>query len=145
MRPNLPWSALAGGDVFVLDMGRPQKIIDIAHQMIRLSGRKVKDPDTGEGDIAIEITGLRPGEKLYEELLIDDDSLVGTPHPKILRAEEAMLSQLEVASMLKQLQSSMVSEDVTGLRALVSKRVAGYHAQNRDQDIAGLQQERTKR
>lgn len=134
-----------GGDVFVLDMGRPQKIIDIAHQMIRLSGRKVKDPDTGEGDIAIEITGLRPGEKLYEELLIDDDSLVGTPHPKILRAEEAMLSQLEVASMLKQLQSSMVSEDVTGLRALVSKRVAGYHAQNRDQDIAGLQQERTKR
>jgi len=71
-----------------------------ARRMIELSGRSVKDQ--GEGDIAIEITGLRPGEKLYEELLIDDESLRGTPHSKILRAEEAMLSQIEVAAMLRE-------------------------------------------
>lgn len=117
-----------GGDVFVLDMGQPQKIIDIAHKMIKLSGRTVKDPTTGEGDIEIKVTGLRPGEKLYEELLIDDDSLIGTPHPKILRAEETMLSQLEVAGMLKDLQGSVGDGDVERLRALVVKRVDGYHS-----------------
>ena len=116
-----------GGDVFVLDMGQPQKIIDIAHKMITLSGRTVKDPATGTGDSAIEITGLRPGEKLYEELLIDDDSLVGTPHPKILRAEETMLSQLEVAGMLKELQAGVTEGDTARLRALIEKRVDGYH------------------
>ena len=115
-----------GGDVFVLDMGEPQKIIDIAHKMIKLSGRTVRNPDTGVGDIAIEVTGLRPGEKLYEELLINDDSLVGTPHPKILRAEETMLSQLEVAGMLKELQSSVSDGDAARLRGLVVKRVDGY-------------------
>ncbi|MDB9708109.1 polysaccharide biosynthesis protein, partial [Planktotalea frisia] len=78
-----------GGDVFVLDMGKPMKILDIARRMIALSGCKVLE--NGEGDIEIKITGLRPGEKLYEELLIDDASLCGTPHSKILRAEEAML------------------------------------------------------
>lgn len=118
-----------GGDVFVLDMGQPQKIIDIAKKMIRLSGREVLDPETGEGDIAIEITGLRPGEKLYEELLIDDESLCKTPHPKILRAEEAMLSQIEVASMLKELQTSISEASTPKLRKLVQARVEGYHQQ----------------
>ncbi|MEH6703145.1 polysaccharide biosynthesis protein, partial [Parasphingorhabdus sp.] len=84
-------------------MGEPQKIIDIARRMIKLSGRTVKDSETGEGDIEIKLTGLRPGEKLYEELLIDDDSLLPTPHVKILRAQEGMLSQIEVASMLREL------------------------------------------
>nr|WP_238936939.1 nucleoside-diphosphate sugar epimerase/dehydratase [Sulfitobacter geojensis] len=124
-----------GGDVFVLDMGQPQKIIDIAHQMIALSGRKVKDPVTGEGDIAIEITGLRPGEKLYEELLIDSDSLLGTPHPKILRAEETMLSELEVASMLREIQGSLTANDVTKLRDIIVQRVEGYHQQIDDHAI----------
>lgn len=118
-----------GGDVFVLDMGKPQKIIDIARQMIGLSGRTVKDDDTGEGDIAIEITGLRPGEKLYEELLIDDKSLVATPHPKILRAEEAMLSEIEVASMLRELQRSIERGDAELLRDLIAAKVEGYHIQ----------------
>lgn len=117
---------VTGGDVFVLDMGEPQKIIDIAHKMIKLSGHTVKDPLTGEGDIAIEITGLRPGEKLYEELLIDDDSLVGTRHPKILRAQEAMLSQLEVAGMLKELQLSLTEGNPLRLRKLMAQRVDGY-------------------
>jgi FlaA1/EpsC-like NDP-sugar epimerase len=116
-----------GGDVFVLDMGQPQKIINIAHKMITLSGRTVKDPVTGEGDIMIKVIGLRPGEKLYEELLINDESLVGTPHPKILRAEEARLSQLEVASMIKELQSCITSNDTQRLRKLVELRVEGYH------------------
>lgn len=116
-----------GGDVFVLDMGQPQKIMDIAHRMIRLSGRTVQNPKTGVGDIAVKITGLRPGEKLYEELLIDDDSLVGTPHPKILRAEEAMLSELEVASMLRELNSCVDAADAARLRELVTARVDGYH------------------
>ena len=115
-----------GGDVFVLDMGKPQKIIDIARKMIRLSGRTVKDPQTGEGDIAIEITGLRPGEKLYEELLIDDDSLVGTPHPKILRAEEATLSEIEVVGMLKELQLSLEENSPHRLRKLMARCVDGY-------------------
>jgi FlaA1/EpsC-like NDP-sugar epimerase len=118
-----------GSDVFVLDMGEPQKIIDIAHRMIVLSGRKVKDPETGEGDIEVKVTGLRPGEKLYEELLIDDDSLLPTPHAKILRAQEGMLSQIEVAAMLRELQGSINDADSGRLRKLIAARVEGYHLQ----------------
>jgi FlaA1/EpsC-like NDP-sugar epimerase len=121
-----------GGDVFVLDMGEPQKIIDIAHRMISLSGRKVKDPETGEGDIEIKVTGLRPGEKLYEELLIDDDSLLPTPHAKILRAQEGMLSQIEVAAMLRELVGAITDTDSVRLRKLIAARVEGYHVQEND-------------
>jgi len=118
-----------GGDVFVLDMGEPRKIIDIARQMITLSGREVLSPENSDGDIEIKITGLRPGEKLYEELLIDSDSLCLTPHPKILRAEEAMISQFEVASMLREIEVSLESGDTRRLRNLVATRVEGYHQQ----------------
>lgn len=118
----------AGGDVFVLDMGKPMKIIDIARRMIELSGRSVmKD---GVGDIEIAFTGLRPGEKLYEELLIDGGSLRGTPHEKILRAEEAMLSEIEIAAMLRELRKALDSGDTTGLRKLIEARVDGYHRQD---------------
>ena len=126
-----------GGDVFVLDMGKPQKIIDIARQMIRLSGNDVIDPVTGKGDIAIEITGLRPGEKLYEELLIDNDSLVATPHPKILRAEEAMLSQTEMADIIAELEASLAAGDKARLRNLIATRVDGYHRQGADAGSQG--------
>jgi FlaA1/EpsC-like NDP-sugar epimerase len=119
-----------GGDVFVLDMGKPQKIIDIARQMIRLSGYEVLDPATGEGDIAVEITGLRPGEKLYEELLIDGDSLIATPHGKIMRAEEAMLSQIEIVAMVKELQNALTTGQANRLRDLIIARVDGYHQQD---------------
>ena len=115
-----------GGDVFVLDMGKPQRIIDIAHKMIRLSGRKPINPETGKGDIAVEITGLRPGEKLYEELLIDDDSLRDTPHPKILRANETSLSEIEIAGMLKELQICIDGGATSRLTALIAKSVDGY-------------------
>lgn len=120
-----------GGDVFVLDMGKPMKILDIARRMIQLSGRSVME--NGTGDIEIAITGLRPGEKLYEELLIDDDSLRGTPHSKILRAEEAMLSQIEVAAMLRELNKALESSDAAALRKLIEARVDGYHKQ---EDVA---------
>ena len=119
----------SGGDVFVLDMGRPQKIMHIAKRMIELAGKSVKDPDTGEGDIKIEITGLRPGEKLYEELLIDDDSLIGTPHPKILRAEETTLSEQEVSEMLEEAVGFISANDVPGIRNTISNRIVGYHKQ----------------
>ncbi|HAY7203095.1 TPA: polysaccharide biosynthesis protein, partial [Shigella sonnei] len=76
-----------GGDVFVLDMGDPVKIYDLAKRMIRLSGLSVRDDKNPDGDIAIEVTGLRPGEKLYEELLIGD-SVQGTSHPRIMTANE---------------------------------------------------------
>lgn len=118
-----------GGDVFVLDMGEPMKIIDIARRMIELSGRQVLEG--GEGDIEIEITGLRPGEKLYEELLIDDDSLRTTPHEKILRAEEVMLSQIEVAVMMRELNRALETGTVSTLRALVKARTNGLVKENR--------------
>ena len=114
-----------GGDVFVLDMGEPMKIYDIARRMIELSGRTVQQD--GAGDIEIRVTGLRPGEKLYEELLIDDSSLRATPHEKILRAEETMLSQIEVAAMLRELEKCLEAGSVPGVRALVAARVDGYH------------------
>ena len=116
-----------GGDVFVLDMGEPKKIIDIARRMIELSGRRVME--NGEGDIVIEITGLRPGEKLYEELLIDGDSLRATPHDKILRAQEVRLSQIEVAAMLRTLNKALNAGDAAALRKLIETRVDGYHRQ----------------
>ena len=116
-----------GGDVFVLDMGKPMKILDIARRMIELSGRTVQE--NGAGDIAIEITGLRPGEKLYEELLIDNASLRGTPHSKILRAQEAMLSQIEIAAMLREVNKALEAADTPALRKLIETRVEGYHRQ----------------
>lgn len=117
-----------GGDVFVLDMGEPMKIHDIARRMIELSGRTVVE--NGFGDIEVKITGLRPGEKLYEELLIDDNSLRATPHEKILRAEEVMMSQIEVVSMLRELNQALISGDSSVLRKLVKSRVDGYHQQD---------------
>ena len=114
-----------GGEVFVLNMGQPMKILDIARRMIELSGRTVFE--NGVGDIVIEITGLRPGEKLYEELLIDDSNLRATLHAKILCAEEAMLNQSEVAEMLDDLKVILKSGDVRALRDLIKVRVDDYH------------------
>lgn len=117
-----------GGDVFVLDMGKPARIIDIAKRMIVLSGNTVKEGNSAEGKgIEIVITGLRPGEKLYEELLIDGNGLTSTAHNKIFRAEESRLSEIEVASMLKELNAALGAANPTELRRLVVKYVDGYH------------------
>lgn len=115
-----------GGDVFVLDMGQPMRIIDIARRMIEMSGAKVREESEEDG-IEIKITGLRPGEKLYEELLIDAASMVGTPHAKILRAEESKLSQIEVAAMLREARGAIKNSDPLRFRATVEACVNGYH------------------
>lgn len=121
----LAGSYATGGDVFVLNMGEPMKILEIARRMIELSGRIVLE--NGVGDIEIRIVGLRPGEKLYEELLIDDDSLRTTSHGKILRAEEGKLSQIEITAVLRNLKKCLEVGDVNGLRALIAACVEGYH------------------
>jgi len=119
----------ATGNLFVLDMGESMKILDVAYRMIALSGRTVKDSAHPEGDLEVVITGLRPGEKLYEELLIDENSLQTTTHEKIMRAEEGKLSQVEVALMLKELRATIEARDPAALRRLVAERVEGYHQQ----------------
>ena len=91
-----------GGDVFVLDMGEPVKIVDLAKRMIHLSGLEVRDGMHLEGDIEIKFTGLRPGEKLYEELLIGEN-VVGTQHPKIMRASEGCLPSAKLKQLLSEL------------------------------------------
>ncbi|MEM9811600.1 MAG: nucleoside-diphosphate sugar epimerase/dehydratase [Pseudomonadota bacterium] len=121
----LAGSFAAGGEVFVLDMGTPVKIRDLARSLIELSGRTVRDEATPDGDIEIRVTGLRPGEKLYEELLIGDD-VIPTPHPKILRAAEAHLSEVETASALSEIEGAVRGTDAARLRRILSRRIGGY-------------------
>ncbi|MFW5678408.1 MAG: polysaccharide biosynthesis protein [Rhodosalinus sp.] len=107
-----------GGDVFVLDMGSPVAIQQVARQMIEGAGYTVRGPDNPDGDIAIEFIGLRDGEKLSEELLIGSDMLT-TPHPKILRAQENHLSELEMASALQDLRKAIEAQDAGAAASLV--------------------------
>ena len=95
-----------GGDVFVLDMGKPVPIRDLALRMIEQAGKTVRNAQNPHGDIEIKITGLRPGEKLHEELLIGSDMLA-TPHPKILRAQESHLSEIETATALNAIRQAI--------------------------------------
>lgn len=114
-----------GGDVFVLDMGLPVPIRRLARQMIEGAGYTVKDAENPCGDIEIQVTGLRPGEKLHEELLIGSDMLT-TPHPKILRAQETFLSEIEVANALRDLRQAVELGDAAAARAVVARWVEGY-------------------
>lgn len=118
-----------GSDVFVLDMGEPRLIADLARQMIHLSGRTVRDPETGIGDIEIRFTGLRPGEKLYEELLIGGDNLLPTPHAKIMRAQERMASREELDAFLASLRDCLTRRDRVAFRALIARHVEGFHVE----------------
>lgn len=115
-----------GGDVFVLDMGKPVKIRDLAVQMIEAAGKSVRDANNPSGDIEIVVTGLRPGEKLHEELLIGE-GLLTTPHSKILRAQEDSLSELEMATALRALRSAMATGDAQAARRVILSWVEGYH------------------
>lgn len=115
-----------GGDVFVLDMGKPMKIIDIAKRMIEMSGATVQSPTNPNG-IEVKVTGLRPGEKLYEELLIDDASLTETPHEKILRAQEEKHSEIITKKMLKGFEAAVANADPEEIRKLVAEYASGYH------------------
>ncbi len=122
----------AGGEVFVLDMGKPVKIRKLAQQMIEAAGYRVRDADTPDGDIEIVVTGLRPGEKLHEELLIGE-GLLTTPHPKILRAREACLSELEMATVLRSLRGAVAVGDAEAARDVVHRWVEGYSVPSHQQ------------
>ena len=114
-----------GGEVFVLEMGEPVKIDDLARLMVRLTGLEVKSPERPDGDIVISYTGLRPGEKLYEELLIGAHTQA-TEHPRIMRSDEPYLSSDELARELDVLQGAMALRDVDAVQAVLMRTVEGY-------------------
>ncbi|WP_438866958.1 polysaccharide biosynthesis protein [Pseudomonas sp. L1(2025)] len=114
-----------GGDVFVLDMGEPVKIVELAEKMIHLSGLSVRSDKNPHGDIAIEFTGLRPGEKLYEELLIGDN-VVATQHPMIMSANEDHLSWDTLKGKLSELLAAIDADDYSRVRQLLRDTVSGY-------------------
>jgi FlaA1/EpsC-like NDP-sugar epimerase len=114
-----------GGDVFVLDMGEPVKILDLARRMIRLSGCTVKDEDNPLGDIEIVFTGLRPGEKLFEELLLGDN-VSGTGHPMIMRAEEEYPPLDQLKHWLDKLDTHCDHMDCDGIKAVLMDAVIGF-------------------
>jgi FlaA1/EpsC-like NDP-sugar epimerase len=129
-----------GGDVFVLDMGQPVKIMDLARRMIELSGLTVRDEKNPDGDIEIEITGLRPGEKLYEELLIGNDPK-STLHPLIMRAHEEFIPWVELEKRLKSLNLALNVNDVGAIRMMMLQLVAGYAPSDEIVDWVYLEQE----
>lgn len=116
----LAGSFARGGDVFVLDMGKPVSIRQVARQMIEGAGYTVKDDENPKGDIEIQLTGLRPGEKLHEELLIGSDMLT-TPHPKILRAQENYLSEIETANAVQEIRRAIEAQDPVAARAVLDR------------------------
>ncbi len=114
-----------GGDVFVLDMGEPVKIMDLARRMVQLSGLAVRDGAHPGGDIEIAVTGLRTGEKLYEELLIGDNP-EPTEHPRIMKAREPFLPWLQLQQALAVLEFAAVENDVVAIKAFLLRYVQGY-------------------
>ena len=114
-----------GGDVFLLDMGEPVRIADLARRMVELSGLTVRDQDEPDGDIELEITGLRPGEKLYEELLIGDNPQP-TSHPRIMQAKEDFLPWPELSKRLAALEAALDENDIPLARTLLQNLVSGY-------------------
>ena len=126
-----------GGDVFVLDMGEPVKILYLAKKMIHLSGLNIKDSNNPNGDIEILFTGLRPGEKLYEELLIGD-SVLETEHQLILRSNEEMLPWSDLKLILNKLKTSVDKQNLEGARQALIEAVPGYKPQGDINDLMYL-------
>lgn len=118
-------AAAKGGEVFVLDMGEPVPIMKLARQVIESAGYTVRDAANPDGDIEIEIIGLRPGEKLEEELTLSDD-LIGTRYQKIFCARESALSEIEVAAVLRGLREALAASDAEMARAVIRRWVEGY-------------------
>jgi FlaA1/EpsC-like NDP-sugar epimerase len=114
-----------GGDVFVLDMGEPVKIVDLATRMIKLTGLTVRDSDNPDGDIDIVFTGLRPAEKLYEELLIGDN-VAGTEHPRIMRAEEHFIAHEQLMPLLADVEAAAEHLDRGRMREILEQTVEEY-------------------
>jgi FlaA1/EpsC-like NDP-sugar epimerase len=129
-----------GGDVFVLDMGEPVRIIDLARRMVELSGLEVKDDDNPDGEIEIQVMGLRPGEKLYEELLIGDNP-EATSHPRIMKAHEDYLAFDVLEGKLNALRVALDVNDVGVVRMMLSQLIAGYQASGDIVDWVHMEQE----
>ena len=125
----------SGGEVFVLDMGEPVKIVDLAHRMIHLSGFDIKDAAHPEGDIEVIFTGLRDGEKLYEELIIGEDNIESTDHPLIMQAIEHSFPLDELESVLFELNEKQKQFDVPWLKQQFKQFVAGYKSHNISIDL----------
>lgn len=129
-----------GGDVFVLDMGESVRIFDLARRMVELSGLTVKDEANPDGDIEIEITGLRPGEKLYEELLIGDNPK-STPHTRIMKAHEEFIPWPELEEKLNALELALNVNDVSVIRLMMESLVADYTPSEEIVDWVYMEQE----
>jgi FlaA1/EpsC-like NDP-sugar epimerase len=127
-------SMATGGDVFVLDMGEPVRIYDLAVRMIYLSGHLVKDALHPHGDIEIKVTGLRPGEKLYEELLIGE-SPQPTTHPKIMKAHEEFLPWNDLQQEFEQLNHALDASDMKLIKKILHKLVSGYQPDTHRLDL----------
>jgi len=127
-------SMATGGDVFVLDMGKPVKILDLANRMINLMGMTVRDAEHPEGDIEIQFVGLRPAEKLYEELLIGSN-VSGTGHPRIMRADEDCLALERVSGLLDELKQASQDLDYERARKILLTAVREYDPQNGIDDL----------
>jgi FlaA1/EpsC-like NDP-sugar epimerase len=125
-------SMAKGGEVFVLDMGKPVHIEKLARQIIESAGYTVRDAKNPEGDIEIEFTGLRPGEKMTEELTLTGN-LVGTTHRKIFSADEVALSEIEIASALRALRAALAASDEEAAKAVAMRWVEGYSLAVQDQ------------
>jgi len=117
-----------GGEVFVLEMGEPVKILQLAQRMVALAGLTVRDDEHPQGDIAIQIVGLRPGEKLYEELLIGDNPTT-TSHPRIMKAQEQFMPIDTLLVHIQQLQTAAETEDLQTIKAVLHVCVQGFHEQ----------------
>jgi FlaA1/EpsC-like NDP-sugar epimerase len=128
-----------GGDVFVLDMGEPVKIVELAEKMIHLSGLSVRSDKNPHGDIVVEFSGLRPGEKLYEELLIGDD-VESTGHPMIMTAREDFLPWDTLKQRLNDLLTAVSHDDYSKVRLLLRETVSGYSPDSEIVDWIHLQQ-----
>jgi FlaA1/EpsC-like NDP-sugar epimerase len=127
-----------GGDVFVLDMGEPVRIAELAEKMIHLSGLSVRSEKNPHGDVAIEFTGLRPGEKLYEELLIGDN-VVATSHPMIMSANEDFIAWEPLKNKLLELLASVERNDLETVRKVLRELVSGYVPQGEIVDLLYVQ------
>ncbi len=129
-----------GGDVFVLDMGQSVRIMDLARRMVELSGLTIRDEENPDGDIEIEITGLRPGEKLYEELLIGDNPKP-TSHAQIMKAHESFLLWPLLEDRLNALRIALDLNDVRVLRTMLEDLVSGYTPDSQIVDWVYMEQE----
>jgi FlaA1/EpsC-like NDP-sugar epimerase len=133
-------SLAEGGDVFVLDMGEPVKILDLAKRMIQLTGMSIRNEQNPDGDIEISITGLRPGEKLYEELLVGEEVL-GTTHPRIMRAIDHFITFDKFEKIIGRLSVALDGHDCEAARKILLELVDSYNPTNDIDDLIWTKKE----